>query len=270
MKKIEYRNTKRNISLKELSFQKASDLIFYVFLLVGFILFSYSTQYIDVKVSGASMQPTINNEWTILQSHKEDTVFIDLREKCERGDIIVIDKNDKYIIKRLIGIGNDRVNIIRNEVTSEVELYVNGILVIEDYVVYKDGLETTLANFEALKDEELGMPWLFNEYGELIVPENQIFYLGDNRGFSRDSSIEGTISQENLVGKVEIIIPYGLTFTNVFFQTLWGFIPTLVQPIVFSALNWAIENYITLIAIVFLTLLLIKLLVAYYKKKKRI
>jgi len=277
LKKINYYKIKRNISQKEIHLQKVGDLIFYVFLLVGFILFSYSTQYIDVKVSGSSMQPTINNEWTILQSYKEDTVFIDVREECNRGDIIVLDKDDRYIIKRLIGNSNDRINIIRNELTSEIELYVNGILVIEDYVVYKDGLEVTLTNFEALKDGTLGMPELFNELGELIVPEGQIFYLGDNRGFSRDSSIEGPISKENLVGKVEIIIPYGLTFTNVFVRTLWDLTPELIQPIIVSvvngiekSLNWIIENYKLVITIFILTGLFVKVWIPYYKKKKRI
>ena len=273
MKRIEYNNIKRNISKKDLILQKTGNLIFYVFLLIGFMLFSYSTQYIDVKVSGASMQPTINSEWTSLQNYKEDTVFIDLIERCDRGDIIVIDKNDRYIIKRLIGIENDRINIIRNELTNDVELFVNGTLIVEDYVVYKNGLETTLTNFETLKDEESGMSELFNEDGELVVPKGQIFYLGDNRGFSMDSSIEGPTSKDNLVGKVEIIIPYGLTFTNVLFRTLWGFIPEPIQPIVFSILNWIIENFkiiVSVIAILILTRLFIKILISHYKKKKRI
>ena len=50
------------------------------------------------------------------------------------------------------------------------------------------------------------------------VPEDEIFYLGDNRVYSTDSTEEGTVSIDNLVGKTVRIVRNGTYHSgNIFF-----------------------------------------------------
>lgn len=203
----------------EKNYQIAFSLFFYLCCLIAFLAFTFSTQYLDVQVNGPSMKPTINKEWSSPDFiNKRDTVYINFKTPYHKGDIIVIEHSD-FIIKRLIAISGDRVNIIKNEL-EEVEVYVNNELLIEDYVVYKHGLETTYNNFENLKEIK---PELF-ENQELVVPQNYVFYLGDNRGQSQDCSVYGPVSEEKVIGKVNIIVPYGKNFVTVMFESVWGYI----------------------------------------------
>ena len=189
---------------------------FFVALLVTFslVFIAFSVTYIaDVPVLGISMQPTLNPKGET----KSDIVYINRFANYTYGDIIVIKQDQlehEYIIKRVIGLQNDTINIISNSYTGEVELYVNDILLHEDYIYdittstdpNNLGMEATLSNFIHLKATK---PELFNANGYLVVPENQVFVLGDNRGVSLDSSMQGPYSTSSVVGRVDFVIPYG-------------------------------------------------------------
>ena len=104
----------------------------------------------------------------------------------EHGDIIVFrsdlkDSNgrDKNLIKRVIAIGGDTVEIIGGYV------YVNGEMIDEPYVL------------------EQGMS---GEMPETVVPEGYLFCCGDNREISVDSRNDdvGFVAEDQIVGKVLI------------------------------------------------------------------
>ena len=91
------------------------------------------------------------------------------------NDIIVIKKNDKIIIKRLVGLPNDTIEI-------DNYLYINGKQFDENY--------TSKGEMEE----------------KLILKENEYFVLGDNRQNSVDSRFFeiGTIKKDEIIGKVII------------------------------------------------------------------
>ena len=64
-----------------------------------------------VKVSGPSMQPTLNNN-DILILKKYD-------KKIERFDIVVIDHQKSKLVKRVIGLPGEKIKITTTRVTIE-------------------------------------------------------------------------------------------------------------------------------------------------------
>lgn len=131
-------------------------------------------------VSGESMYPTLNDrDYLILNrlSYKFGEI--------ERGDIIVFKTNlkqdngkEKDLIKRVIAIPGDH-------------------LVIEDSKVY-------------INDELIDEPYIHNAYTsgdiDIVIPENKIFAMGDNRENSKDSRSEdvGLVDENDILGEVMV------------------------------------------------------------------
>lgn len=92
----------------------------------------------------------------------------------EHNDIIVIRKNGKIIIKRLIGVPNDTIKI-------DNYVYVNGE-----------------------KNDNLYIKNCGNINDEIYLKENEYFVLGDNRQNSIDSRFDeiGIIYKNEIIGKV--------------------------------------------------------------------
>lgn len=126
----------------------------------------------------------------------------------ERGDIIVFDlpsNPDVAYIKRVVGLPNDRVQMINGK------LHLNGeALKYENNGEYElDGKklhrqteyisDTKSYDILSISDNEN-----CDNMNEMIVPEGHVFVLGDNRGFSRDSRDAklGTIPMEYIIGQV--------------------------------------------------------------------
>lgn len=100
-----------------------------------------------------------------------------------RGDVIIFQRpgDEKALIKRVVGLPGDRVAI------REGYIYINNQKLIEDYLppsTYTDG-------------------GAFIEDGgeSILVEENTVFAVGDNRIVSRDSRSIGLIKREWIKGK---------------------------------------------------------------------
>ncbi|MEE8575259.1 MAG: signal peptidase I [Thermodesulfobacteriota bacterium] len=94
--------------------------------------------------------------------------------EVDRGDIIVFrypGNRDKDYIKRVIGVGGDKV-VIRDNV-----VYINGSKSEEPYTVFKDK-----SHYKS---------HLITNFGPYVVPEDHFFMLGDNRDRSQDSRYWG-------------------------------------------------------------------------------
>ena len=96
------------------------------------------------------------------------------------GDIVAFYNNNKILLKRVIGVGGDVIDIS------------------EDGIVSRNGepLQETYVNELALGECDIELPYQ--------VPDNRIFVMGDHRAVSIDSrsSAIGCIAEENMIGKV--------------------------------------------------------------------
>ena len=140
--------------------------------------------------------------------------------KPKRGDIVVFklprDGHTDYI-KRLIGLPGDRVQVIggvvyingkmipRTPVASEMEQSDYGFT--REVERYRE----TMDNGRTYVTGDYGPDGEVDNTGVYIVPENNYFFMGDNRDNSLDSRFPtavgvGMVPAENLVGKAEIIL----------------------------------------------------------------
>lgn len=147
-------------------------------------------------VEGESMLATLNDGDTVIISN--------LFYTAERGDIIVVEDYttilDKPIVKRVIGIGGDHIRV------REEGIYVNGKLLDEPYVYtdlpgYTYNVYPTDSLVSAMKDNKT-FSFQFGVSYEFVVPEGELFVLGDHRNNSTDSRAIGTVRCDAVLGRV--------------------------------------------------------------------
>lgn len=193
----------------------------FVICLVVSVIFSYI--YIYVPVKGESMYPTLNNLET------SDSVYINRINKGDRGDIIVAENpepfnsEDKYIIKRVIATGGDKLAIYeesppRGGGTGKYQIFLikkgtdNRVVVSEPYLDARVDMSKTFQRFYD-KRTYIGFdPFvtvndsIVGNIQYLVIPDDCVFYLGDNRSNSNDCSKFGYVKSETIVGRVDIIV----------------------------------------------------------------
>ena len=159
-----------------------SFLLLVLFLiLVSAFIFTVNNWFIKVVVDGNSMHPTLQNE---------QVVTVSLVDDYDYGSIIVIKdelKND-WIVKRVIAKSGDTVKIENGKVYLRKQGTNSFKELSEDYL--GDSVKTYPANYA--------------ESETYHVLEDEIFYLGDNRGNSEDSRGEfETCKESQIVGVVK-------------------------------------------------------------------
>ena len=124
-----------------------------------------------LRIYGSSMTPTLVNGNVVVSVRIGD---------YERGDIIAFYYNNKILVKRVIGLPGEWIDI---DETGKV--YINDELLEEPY------LEET-----ALGECDIELPYQ--------VPEGRYFVMGDHRSVSSDSrnSQVGCVSEEQIVGEL--------------------------------------------------------------------
>ena len=134
----------------------------------------------------------------------------------QRGDIIVFRKpGDEKVdyIKRLIGLPGDTVQLV------DGRLYINDQLVLRKktnigQITKSDGSKVNLIEYEesifntkSYKIIESSDNDFFDNTIKFTVPEDNFFFMGDNRDNSKDSraSEVGFVPKINIIGKAQII-----------------------------------------------------------------
>ncbi len=138
-------------------------------------------------VNGISMYPTLdggNGEHDDDDTRNGEVLFLNKIADIERGDIVVFvspwqDLKDKTLVKRVIAVGGDHLQIIDNEV------YINGEKLDEPYIngdMYTADLD-------------------------VVIDNGYVFCMGDNRNCSNDcrQPSHGQISLDCVVGKCFLI-----------------------------------------------------------------
>ena len=147
-----------------------------VAMIVCVLLFVLVARVIDVR--GQSMEPTL---------YEGDKIIITrLAGDYEQGDIVVLRKDSfraEPIVKRVIALEGQTVEID----FEEGVVYVDGVALNEPYT-----MERTYKSYD------------FETYEQpLVVPENCVFVMGDNRNNSSDSRVAtiGCVDKGYIMGK---------------------------------------------------------------------
>ena len=171
-------------NMEETVKSKKRVLLEYLRVIVITLIVTYGVLYfVQIsRVYGTSMVPTFHEGNIVLV----DKVFYK-RGEPERNDIVVVDyrdanQNETFIIKRVVAVGGDHLEIKDNQV------YLNGELLQEDYI------NGTMTN---------------NEDMSIDIPEGKVFVMGDNRNNSLDSRRLGYFDfDEDVIGKVFFTVPF--------------------------------------------------------------
>ena len=124
-----------------------------------------------LRIYGSSMSGTVDNGDLVASIKTSD---------MKTGDVIAFYYNNNILVKRVIAVSGDFVDI-----DEEGNVYVNQTLLNEPYLSSK-----------AFGETNIELPYQ--------VPEDRIFVMGDNREVSIDSrnTAVGCVSDEQVVGKI--------------------------------------------------------------------
>lgn len=145
-------------------------------IIFGLILIIQRFIFPNMIISGESMEPTLMNGESYLINR---TAY--WFQKPERGDIVVAKQDSNLFVKRIIGLPNEKLQII------DGRIYINNELLEEDY------------SKDFIKDAGiLERP--------IILGDDEYFVLGDNMDISLDSRNEGfgLVKESNLLGEIKV------------------------------------------------------------------
>ena len=164
--------TERKRYRRQKAYNKALGGTVYVLTIVAAVAVLIATLVLPVlQIEGTSMEPTLVNGDIVLLT--KSTVF-------ERGELCGFSWNNKLLIKRVIGIPGDWI-----EIDTDGTVYLNG-----------EKLDEPYAQRLSMGECDLEFPYQ--------VPQEQYFVMGDMRESSIDSrnTLIGCVAKDQIVGKV--------------------------------------------------------------------
>ena len=164
--------TERKRYRRQKAYNKALGGTVYVLTIVAAVAVLIATLVLPVlQIEGTSMEPTLSNG---------DIVLLMKTTRFDHGDLCGFTWNNKLLIKRVIGLPGDWI-----EIDTDGTVYLNGDKLDEPYVQQK-----------AFGECDLEFPFQ--------VPQEQYFVIGDMRESSIDSrnTLIGCIPKDQIVGKV--------------------------------------------------------------------
>lgn len=157
---------------RQKAYNKALGGTLYVLTIVAAVAVLIATLVLPVlQIEGTSMDPTLTNG---------DIVLLTKTTSFQHGDICGFAWNNKLLIKRVIGVAGDWI-----EIDTDGTVYLNG-----------EALDEPYAKQLSMGECDLEFPYQ--------VPQEQYFVLGDMRESSIDSrnTLIGCVEKSQIVGKV--------------------------------------------------------------------
>lgn len=148
---------------KEGFFKKILPFALIVFSVISFNLFIGRVG----TTVGESMMPTLNDG---------SLFYVNLRTEPERNDVIVFEHQGSYLIKRIIGLPGEKIQIKENII------YINGEPI-------EDKIKLNMIDYGIVAEE-------------IQLKEDEFFVMGDNRNNSADSREIGPIKKDSIMGVV--------------------------------------------------------------------
>ena len=143
-------------------------------------------------ISGPSMEATMFQDNRVLVNKLSYRLH-----DIHRGDVVVFDRvtvdgqvvQHDDLIKRVIALGGEKISI------KDCKVFIDGKLLPEPYLNDYDLAQTVI-------EDRCRVPMM----DEMIIPDDQLFVMGDNRPQSFDSRMFGPIEQNLVVGRAFVII----------------------------------------------------------------
>lgn len=154
------------------------------------LLIVRNTCYQEVYIIGDSMSPTLkNNEHGYMNTTKH------AKKSLSRFEIVILNAVDEFeeektIVKRVIGLPGETIRI---ESATGI-ITINGQVIEQKFIEETSRLRTCSISKGNACDNDF------------VIPQDEIFVLGDNRGNSLDSESKyGSFSKESVVGVLTVI-----------------------------------------------------------------
>jgi signal peptidase I len=185
--------------------------LIYIIVIAIFII-TFAAQ--PFRIPSESMEPTLL-VGDFLLVNKQSVGFDEAggvlpATSIRRGDIVVFHypvEPSLHLIKRVVGVPGDHLKL------HDGRVYINGRKIVEPYAVYRASSPDNFRdNFPRLQsaDPDIDSRWWVRmhnliDHGELIIPTDNYFVLGDNRNDSEDSRYWGFVPRSAIVGKPFVI-----------------------------------------------------------------
>lgn len=186
-------------------------LLYVAVVVVAFLAFFAVKTWIisNYSVRQQSMEPTLK---------EKDIVWANKLKKPDYGDIVLVtvrqNGEEEIYIKRVVAFGGDLI-WVEQSADNKGAYYLcrqkNGTTAEERLVVeqYDDGIILDMMNIlnlpERKDDNNLKA---IGKANAILVPENSVYCLGDNRNNSLDSGELGAFAEEDVIG---VIVGKGMT-----------------------------------------------------------
>jgi len=148
------------------------NIIIAIIIVMSLFIFLFS----PYKIIGNSMSPVLKNGEKILISN------LLLNGEISRFDIVVIippDEDRKKIIKRIVGLPGENIEMINGNI------YIDSTLTKEPFLEHKGDVIFKYLNMKKYR-----------------IPLNSYFLLGDYRERSSDSRNFGSVAKDRIIGKI--------------------------------------------------------------------
>ena len=178
-------------------------------LVVALFLITFTVQ--PIRIPSPSMEPTLLvGDFLLLDKQavaSSSAHGLLPPVSIDRGDVVVfhdpVDDPSIHLVKRVIALPGDRIHL------RDGVVYLNGTAQKEAYAIHRqaapNAFRDDFPNLQTMDDGVNPNWWIhlrgLAQDGEVTVPPNSYFVMGDNRNNSEDSRYWGFVPRQAIVGK---------------------------------------------------------------------